>query len=312
MLGMGWSLGGLSAISRCPTNRAQDGDYDGVIDGVDFDSNDKFCLDGQRLVAVIGAYGASGTEYRTEIDSFSKIISHGITPNDPDWFEVQTKSGQVIEYGNTVDSRIEAQGKSEAISWAVNKISDTVGNYLTVSYFEDNTTGESYPTQIDYTGNTNEALFPYNKVVFDYGTEVRPDLIVGYVAGSKISTTRRLKNIKPYAATMVRDYQLSYEAIEPGDEIGRSRLTILKECDALGGCLPETNLHWQGPQADSLTSMDSWGTQYGYNQGWRVGTHPRMMADVNGDGLQDVGGLRAVALMFRCPRELLSPHQADG
>jgi hypothetical protein len=46
LLGMGWSISGLSTITRCPTTIAQDG----FIDGVDFDNNDKLCLDGQRLV----------------------------------------------------------------------------------------------------------------------------------------------------------------------------------------------------------------------------------------------------------------------
>jgi hypothetical protein len=62
LLGIGWSLSGLSAIYRCPATLLQDG-FDG---GVNYDANDRFCLDGQRLVAVAGAYGAHGTEYRTE------------------------------------------------------------------------------------------------------------------------------------------------------------------------------------------------------------------------------------------------------
>ncbi|NYZ67860.1 hypothetical protein H0A36_17740, partial [Endozoicomonas sp. SM1973] len=68
LLGIGWSLSGLSSITRCPTTLIQDG----FIDGVDFDDNDKFCLSGERLVAVSGAYGAHGTEYRTEYESYKK------------------------------------------------------------------------------------------------------------------------------------------------------------------------------------------------------------------------------------------------
>ncbi len=79
LLGVGWSLGGLSVIHRCPTTLVKDG----FIDGVDFDSNDRFCIDGQPLVAVSGTYGATDTEYRTELDGFSKIISYGDTGNGP-------------------------------------------------------------------------------------------------------------------------------------------------------------------------------------------------------------------------------------
>ena len=60
VLGVGWSLGGLSAIHRCPRTLAQDG----AVGGINFDENDRYCLDGQRLVAVSGSNGAIGTEYR--------------------------------------------------------------------------------------------------------------------------------------------------------------------------------------------------------------------------------------------------------
>src|SRR4030095_12640209 len=113
LLGMGWSLAGLSSITRCPRTVAQDG----VRGGVNYDANDRYCLDGQRLVAIAGAYGAEGTEYRTEIESFTKVISYGVAGNGPGWFKAWTKSGQIMEYGNTADSRIEAQGKSSARVW---------------------------------------------------------------------------------------------------------------------------------------------------------------------------------------------------
>jgi hypothetical protein len=72
-LGVGWSLGGLSNVHRCPRTLAQDG----AVGGINFDADDRFCIDGRRLVAISGAYGADGTEYRTEIDSFAKIVSYG-------------------------------------------------------------------------------------------------------------------------------------------------------------------------------------------------------------------------------------------
>ncbi|MDH5409017.1 MAG: hypothetical protein OEY00_10430, partial [Gammaproteobacteria bacterium] len=62
LLGVGWGLGGISSIQRCPQNYAQDG----ALRGLELNSNDRLCMDGQRLIAVSGSYGASGTEYRTE------------------------------------------------------------------------------------------------------------------------------------------------------------------------------------------------------------------------------------------------------
>src|SRR4029450_7420987 len=51
LLGVGWSLSGLSSITRCPRTVAQDG----VKVGINYDWNDRYCLDGQRLVATSGA-----------------------------------------------------------------------------------------------------------------------------------------------------------------------------------------------------------------------------------------------------------------
>src|SRR5258706_13889011 len=152
LLGVGWTLQGLTFITHCPRTLAQDG----VRGTVAYDANDRYCLDGQRLILIAGAsYGADGAEYRTERDSFSKVISYGVAGNGPAWFRVWTKSGDILEYGNTADSRIEAQGKTTVRVWALNKVSDRLGNYLTVTYNEDSANGDYSPARIDYTGNSN-------------------------------------------------------------------------------------------------------------------------------------------------------------
>ena len=55
-LGMGWSIGGLSAVSRCRATR-ESGDFivggvatDGNPAPVNFTTTDRYCLDGQRLL----------------------------------------------------------------------------------------------------------------------------------------------------------------------------------------------------------------------------------------------------------------------
>ncbi len=102
--GVGWSLSGIPAITRCPRTIAQD---QGVHGGVNFDTNDRFCLGGQRLILISTdkSYGADGAEYRTEINGFSRIISHGTPGTTATWFQVWTKSGQIMEFGNTTDSK---------------------------------------------------------------------------------------------------------------------------------------------------------------------------------------------------------------
>ncbi len=235
LLGVGWNLGGLPSIGRCPQTVAQDG----VKGRVDFTASDRFCMDGQRLIVISGNYGAANSEYRTEIEGYTKVVAYGAAGNGPAYFKAWTKSGQIMEFGNTTDSRILAQGTSTARSWAANKISDTKGNYLTISYVNDTTNGQAYPDRIDYTGNAGASISPYNSVRFEY--EARPDVVPLYIAGSIVKNTVRLKKIKTYqgASTIVKQYQLVYGT---GSSTGRSKITSIKLCDGSGTtCLPATS-----------------------------------------------------------------------
>ncbi|PZN81555.1 MAG: hypothetical protein DM484_08290, partial [Candidatus Methylumidiphilus alinenensis] len=280
-LGVGWSLGGLSAITRCPASFAQDG-FKG---GINYDGNDRFCLDGQRLVLVAGSYGADGAQYRTETESYTRVISYGTAGNGPAWFKAWTKSGQIIEYGNTADSRIEAQGKPTVRVWGVNKISDTKSNYIAVSYTEDNANGEFNLSRIDYTGNAAAGVAPYASVQFGY--EVRPDVESGYEVGSIVKNSKRIVTIKTYSTNiLIKYYQLSYEQ---SSAIQRSRFKALVECDggSTPNCVQPTTFKWQDD-----TGASSWATWNPPSTNWpTVGSLPgnRMYTgDVNGDGKTDI------------------------
>ena len=71
--GVGWSIEGVSTISRIASRR----DIDGFKDGVDFDGNDKLSLDGQRLILVSGSYWGDGSFYETELKSNLKVKQIG-------------------------------------------------------------------------------------------------------------------------------------------------------------------------------------------------------------------------------------------
>lgn len=277
-VGISWNLAGLPIISRCPRTLAQDG----VHGSVNYDANDRFCMDGSRLILVVGTYGADGSEYRTEIESFSKIIAHGSVGSGPAWFEVHNRSGQIIEFGHTADSQALTVGlvTASARVWAANKLSDTAGNYLTVSYNSaagtDRTTyGEIYPVSVAYTGHGTPSVVPYNSVQFIY--TVRTDTAPMYQAGALVQSTVLLSHIRTYqGVNLVMDYALSYRA---GTATTRSRLTSLTQCDAVSNCLPATNFEWQGGE----NQLNLSGTTNSIGQG-------KMLApgDFNGDGLTDV------------------------
>ena len=273
-------MSGLPSIGRCPRSYAQDN----IHGGVNYDANDRFCMEGQRLVAISGTYGADSTVYRTEIDGFSKIVSYGTAGNGPSYFKVWTKSGQIMEFGNTTNSKILAVGSSTARSWAVDKISDTKGNYLTVTYTNDTTNGQTYPTRIDYTGNSGAGLSPYNSVQFSYKhahRAVRPDVTPAYHAGSLQQTTVLLTDIKTYQGTsVVYDYQLAYRL---GSSTTHSRLTSVTLCDTNGSCLAPTTFAWQG--GTGLPTMT--GTANSLGQGTATSPTTIVPGYWNGTGLTD-------------------------
>ncbi|MGD9171835.1 MAG: SpvB/TcaC N-terminal domain-containing protein, partial [Candidatus Thiodiazotropha sp.] len=272
LLGQGWGLEGLSTIHRCTKTLSQDDE----IKGIDFSESDRFCVDGQRLVAISGSYGEDETEYRTEIESFSKIVSYGAQGTGPSYWKVWTKSGQILEYGNSSDSKIEAQGRDDVFVWAANKISDTVNNSIYITYEEDSDNGEYYPSIIEYGDNS---------VIFSY--EQRPDPDKVFVHGSLVKSAHRLVSVETYVGTVLANsHKFNYLADSVGN---RSVIESIEYCDSSQNCLEPTRVEW-------IT-----GTNGSYNQiagistsitdtigGAKVDISRVKFGDFNGDGVTDI------------------------
>lgn len=71
--GYGWSLSGVTAISRVGKTIEKDGE----LRGVKLDYSDYFSYNGQKLILKSGVYGQDGAEYVTEKYSNIKIKSVG-------------------------------------------------------------------------------------------------------------------------------------------------------------------------------------------------------------------------------------------
>ncbi|MEM6815598.1 MAG: SpvB/TcaC N-terminal domain-containing protein [Bacteroidota bacterium] len=283
LLGMGWTLSGLSSISRGRATLAQDG----FIDGVDFDTQDRFILDGERLMVVNGNYGANGSEYRTEQNTFRKVVAYGQQGSGPEKFKVWTKDGLIYEYGYTEDSGLEPKGQSSALIWSVNKISDTKGNYIRFSYLKDKNITHQHIERIEYTGNDLAGLSPYNTVNFEYDSN---STITSYILGSPMENPFRMKRIVvQHQGADMRTYSLYYEN---KGVAGQSYLTAIQECGTDGKCFEATGFAYENTQQSNNFSLPSqWVNAYGADNsagGWKSAEDPRRMADVNGDGLQDI------------------------
>lgn len=291
LLGKGWSLSGLTGVTRCGKNI----NTDGVSRQVNLTTDDRFCVDGQRLINISGAYGAAGTTYRTEMDSYTVYTSFGAQGNGPAYFTATTKSGLIMTYGHVesgYNSRIEATNSATVTSWQIGKVADTVGNYYLVNYIQD-ANGSTRPEKIDYTflgvGGSNN-----NSVKFLYGN--RPKNSSGYLAGSLLTKNKLINRIETYAAgILVKEYWFSYAH----DEFTSIPIiNKIQEC-SVTKCKPAVQLTNQ-----SMPGLGGWDTNiWNWNGGISIYQIPSQQSappivqnddsgsrfiDINGDGRVDI------------------------
>ena len=277
--GYGWTLSGLSAITRC--NKTIDDD--GSTEGITLTANDDYCLDGQRL-------RSTGSDiYDTEIRSFERITANtnsGAT-GGPSYWTVESKDGTTYEYGNTTDSKIFATNPSGGATttvrvWALDKVKDASGNYYTLTYQNNNaTTGDYWPISIQYTGNTAASTSPLHSITFSWSPRSVTTVQTSFVHGTLITQTQLLSEITvSYNGTTTFAYNLQYQN-DPAT--GRNQLASITECAADGSCFPPTAITWQngaaGWQSDVSTGTAVPDIQHAIAA--------RLM-DVNGDGIQDL------------------------
>ena len=273
----GWSLSGLSQITRCQKTV----EYDGVVTPIYLNKDDVFCLDGQRLELNSGGYGEPGSSYRAKIERFSRIVARDAAGNGPAWFEVTTKEGLIYEYGNTANSRAYLAGDFTPYLWALSKIRDRQGNNLIVDYAT--SSGALAPTTIQYTQTPAiGASYPYT-IVFGYATRDSDDTLTGYIAGRKYSINRRLTSVDVRyggtSGTLLRQYRLTYT---DSPTTQHSRLAFVQECAGGSGadCLAPTAISYQDGQNGIAAPVSAVGSLPAYNE--------LRIADVNDDGRSDL------------------------
>ncbi|WP_276482686.1 FG-GAP-like repeat-containing protein [Paraflavitalea pollutisoli] len=273
--GIGWRLSGLSAITRIAAIPA----IDGFWGSINYQDTDRFALDGQRLINIIGDYGAAGTTYYTENNQWKQVVA-GATPQDG--FTVYTKSGAVWSYGTTPDSCIMALGSGNVREWALASIQDLNGNRIEYQYTNTPVAGSSdmgacYLSKILYTvTNNNAANF---SIQFAYSP--RPDVITTFLGGYPVQTGFVLTGIQTMMGSdPVLTYTLTYGQ---GTATGFSRIETITLTDADGNTLPAIEIGWQDvAQPGFDTSQPA--TQL-LNQAGLLQTSP---VDVNGDGITDI------------------------
>ena len=300
LLGVGWSIGGLSQITRCARTVSQDGVAAPPLRTTD----DRFCLDGQRLVIVNDViYAALNAEYRTEIESFARIRAIPGSSNGPAYFTVEAADGRIYEYGATTDSRIDGTpgpSTNGARAWALNRIRDRAGNVIDFRYTEEAGSTAFRIANIQYNANPTAGITPSHQVSFYYEDRPNNEVDAGYVANMPVRQVVRLDRIDvTYNGAVIRRYDLAYEAALSSS--GRSRLASVKECGAGGfDCLSATTFEWQ-VGAPGFSAVTAFAAQLPgpaaipAGQSWNL-------ADINGDGRNDylwIGGTAIASATIR-------------
>ncbi len=199
-------------------------------------------MDGNKLIVISGSYGGNNAEYRTENNTFSKIISYtSNTSNGPDYFIVYTKSGLIYEYGKIDNAKFKAQNSDHIIIWLLNKVTDTEGNYYTVSYIQDRANGEYRPERIDYTGNelSSSILTPYNSIRFNYNSRTITNK--SYINGNQSIISHLLYSVDVYyQEELVKKYSLSYS----NPVYGKYLLDKIQESNSLQEKFSPVTFEW--------------------------------------------------------------------
>ncbi|MDL2224480.1 FG-GAP-like repeat-containing protein, partial [Bacteroidales bacterium OttesenSCG-928-M06] len=269
--GWGFNIGGLSAITRVPKTIYSDGNASGVKNI----KTDGYALDGNRLVLVNGTYGEDNAEYRTEIETFAKIISKTSSSihNGPSLFEIQTKDGPILHYGkNSGQLKYLSLLEFSVQAWMLDMVQHPNGQ--TIHYEYENMPLSSVIQKITYGTNTIEFFY-----------DQREDTIPVHYYKSKGKLDKILRNIVvKIAGQLYRNYTFHYS------KDNYSRLVKISVSDEGGELFNPTVFQWEHvpDQIDAYAKETTVEKDNNSERGIDDSNDNYFAVDFNGDGLTDL------------------------
>ena len=229
LAGWGWNVSGLSTITRVGATQI----HNGFIDPVDFDDNDQYALDGQRLVLVSGNHGKRGAIYATENFSNLKIVctaasSYNVNPSQ---FKVFYPDGSIATYGGLSTT---ALGKLE---WAISKWEDPQGNYISYYYKQDNDLLRI--DNIIYGSRLSQNF----KIEFSFKDRARWEL--AYMGGEAFVRSKILNEIRVMSGSIVlRRFDIGHDL----NELQYDIVSYIQESNNQGEYLPPLTFEYNTTQ----------------------------------------------------------------
>ncbi len=258
-VGFGWRLSGFSQVSLCSQNYFFDQAWSNTrTNNANLYGRNRFCLDGQRLVAINGVYGADGSTYHTETFNGKRIKSVGSCGNGPCYFQVFDSRGNQRTYGKSSNSHLVVRStvgnpSEDILTWALDEIIDPDGRKVDFSYNQgaqfDNTL---YPAAITYGVFSANDTKGMRKITFNYNSGPRMTQQNRYMALTTIQTQQQklLQNIvSSIDGKTVTVYSLKHEY---NSFSRRNRLTELSYCNDKAGlatkCFAQSNFEYPSMQ----------------------------------------------------------------
>ncbi len=317
-LGVGWSIGAGSGISRC-RKTFESGDFAMSADAAsyvgsepfDFSPNGAVCLDGQRLLKQSStscpsfAARSAIAEYRTEVDSFVQVCEYSDAAGAyaKSFFRSRGKDGAIKLYGYNPEASGDNDSHNsrsyfnngEVMSWMISRQTDVVGNYIAYDYektcFDPNQAGcighvtsgaEIALKALRYTGSATQPTFA--TITFDY--EARTTPVQHWLAGQKTQMSRRLLAVRSTDNNVeLRKYILSYQ--EPSNLVssGRKRIERIQECRGTA-CYRPVDFGWTVASNTAATTPSSQSNNQAGADFQNLMS--KRFGDINGDGVTDM------------------------
>lgn len=240
-VGVGWDLS-LGSIHRSTQNGFPT--YNDTTDTFIFN----FQGQSEQLVQISTGSDTYGSyyEYRSQIESaFMRIRYY-----PPSQWRVWSKDGgQYYFQGLGLNA-----SNNEYTYWGLSASTDTLGNYMQVTYQTVGSNLSYLPTEIDYTGNASQGVAPTDQILFSF--QSRPDILTSFASAYGQQITQRLSAIQENVnGALVRTYTLNYST---SNSSGYSLLSSITLTGSDGvSSLPATTFSYSDASGFQFSSWNS-------------------------------------------------------
>ena len=232
IMGMGWNIGGLQAITRGNKSIY----YDNATDGMDLTKDDAFYLNGTRLIRT--SITSTELQYESETGHI-KVVGH-LNGTVLKYFDVYYPNGYRGVFGFTTNN-------TSRLSYPITSLTDDKGNTISYTY---NNYSNIY--------SINRITYGSSYIQFGYDTS-RLDIIKSYRSGLEMTENHRVNNISCYLGNiLLNSYTLTYTM--------QDRISVMTQIDytEAGSSLNALKFYY-GTDATSTFGSSSTSLSNGYN-----------------------------------------------